>query len=140
MRVASLFYLRQYDNESLEDSTSDSSEKLFQRRRGKGQYVCDFGKGGVHALRHVFFGRKLLLVLWSFCWSWETITIMKDFSAFLGVRRYKNWAYKISFWEYLTIWRPFLQVFPEHRVLHVWSPPWVPFSGYWSQQLQQHMI
>ena len=36
-------------------STSDSSEKLFQRDRGKRQYICDFGKGGVHAINHILF-------------------------------------------------------------------------------------
>ena len=34
-----------------------------------------------------FFGRKFLLVSWSFCKSWETIVTMKDFSAFLDMRR-----------------------------------------------------
>ena len=38
---------------------------------------------------------------------------MKDFSAFLGMRRYKNWAHQISSWKYLTIWRPVLPVFPR---------------------------
>ena len=28
------------------------------------------------------------------------------------MRRYKNWAHKISSWEYLTIWRPVLPGFP----------------------------
>ena len=37
---------------------------------------------------------------------------MKDVSAFLDMRRYKNWAHKISSWEYLTIQRPVLPVFP----------------------------
>ena len=36
---------------------------------------------------------------------------MKDFSAFLDMRRYRHWAHKISFWKYLTIWRPVLPVF-----------------------------
>ena len=34
---------------------------------GQEQYVCDFGKGEVHVVRHVYFFRKFLLVLWSFC-------------------------------------------------------------------------
>ena len=33
-------------------------------------------------------------------------------SAFLDMRRYKNWAHKISSQEYLTIWRPVLPGFP----------------------------
>ena len=30
-----------------------------------------------------------------------------------------------------TIWRPVLPVFPEHRVPHFCSPPWIPFRGWW---------
>ena len=37
------------------DSTSDNSEKLLQRGSGEGQYICDFGEGGVHAMKHIFF-------------------------------------------------------------------------------------
>ena len=35
------------------DSTSDSSEKLLQRRGGMAS-VCDFGEGGLHAVEHIF--------------------------------------------------------------------------------------
>ena len=31
----------------------DSTEKLFQSDRRDGRYVCDFGEGGVHAIRHL---------------------------------------------------------------------------------------
>jgi hypothetical protein len=48
------FYLGQKKDCSLGDSTSDGSEKLLQRGRGDGQYICDFGEGGVHAIRHIF--------------------------------------------------------------------------------------
>ena len=37
------------------DSISDSSEKLLQRGRGEGQYICDFGEGEVHVIKHIFF-------------------------------------------------------------------------------------
>ena len=39
------------------DSTSDNSEKLLQSGRGEGggQHICDFGEGGIHAIKHVFF-------------------------------------------------------------------------------------
>ena len=40
---------------STVDSTSDSSEKLLQRGRKKGQYICDFGEGRVHSIKHIFF-------------------------------------------------------------------------------------
>ena len=44
------------------DSLLDSSEKLLRRGRGEGQYRCDFGEGGAHAIKHIFFCRRLLLV------------------------------------------------------------------------------
>ena len=47
------FYLRQKKDYSLGDSTSDSSKKLFQRGRGDGQYMCDFGEGGAHEIRDI---------------------------------------------------------------------------------------
>ena len=31
------------------------------------------------------------------------------------MRTYKNWAHKISSWEYVTSWRPVLPVFPAQR-------------------------
>ena len=37
-------YLGKNENCSLRDCTSDSSEKLLQRAKGKGQYIGDFGK------------------------------------------------------------------------------------------------
>ena len=42
---------------------------------------------------------------------------MKDFNAFLDLRRYKNWAQKLSSWDYLSIWRPVPPVFLGHRAL-----------------------
>ena len=125
------FYLQQYEDWIQGDSTSDSSEKLFQKGRGKGQYICDFGKGGVHASKHVFC-RKFLLVSRSFCQSQEIIITMKDFSAFLDMRRYKNWADKI--------WGPVLSVFPEDRVLLSPLHPEPLQGGVEGQPLQQHMI
>ena len=47
---------------SLGNSTSESSEKLLQRGKGEGQRVRDFSKGGIHAVMHIFFGRKFLEV------------------------------------------------------------------------------
>ena len=31
-----------------------------------------------------------------FCWSKGAVFTIKDFSAFLDIRRYKNWAYNIA--------------------------------------------
>ena len=47
------------------DSTSDNSEKLLQRGGGGGQHVYDFVERRIHAVRHMFF-QKALLVFWSF--------------------------------------------------------------------------
>jgi len=54
------------------------------------------GKVGVHAIKHIFFVE-------SFCWSHEAFAshkkqlfTMKEFWAFLNMRRYKNWAHQIS--------------------------------------------
>ena len=38
---------------------SDSSQTLLQR----GKYTCDFGEGGVHAIKHIFL-RSMYLFLW----------------------------------------------------------------------------
>ena len=205
------FYLRQNENCSPGDSISDSSEKVLQRSRVKGQCICDFGEGGIHAIEHIFFQKlsashekqswpwrisylsryedvdlkekNALCESWKLSFIWgkmETAALepapqialrncskeagekdsiyvifgegeihamkhffqkasasivksslvkrnsvtMKDFSGFLDMRRCKNWAHKISSWEYLTIWRPVQPLFPEHRGPHVCSPPW----------------
>ena len=49
------FYWGQNEDYSPGDSILDSSEKLLQRGRGEGQYICDFGEGDVHAIKHIFF-------------------------------------------------------------------------------------
>ena len=41
---------------------------------------------------------------------------MKDFSAFLDMRRCMNWTHKIFSSKYLTIWRPVLPVFPRTQI------------------------
>ena len=53
------FYLGQSEDYSPGDSISESSEKLLQSRVG-GQYICDFGEGGVCAIKPMFFCRRLL--------------------------------------------------------------------------------
>ena len=47
--------LGQNEDCNLGDSISDSSEKLLQRGGGEGQYLCDFGEGGIHVIKHIFF-------------------------------------------------------------------------------------
>ena len=36
-----------------QETAFQSSEKLLQRGKEEGQYICDFGDGGVHAAKHV---------------------------------------------------------------------------------------
>ena len=67
---------------------------------------------------------KFLLVMWSSCHH-------EGFSAFLDMKRCKNWAHKIFSRKYLTIWRSVLPVFSEHRVPHFSSPPQSPFKRFW---------
>ena len=62
VRVVIKFFEGQDEDCNLGDSTSDSTEKLLQRGEGEGQYIRDFGKGGVRAIKHIFFCRKFLLV------------------------------------------------------------------------------
>ena len=45
----------QNEDYSSGDSISDSSEKMLQRGRGEGQYICNFGERGVHAIKHILF-------------------------------------------------------------------------------------
>ena len=49
------------EDSSSGDSISDNSEKLLQTGKGKVQCIADFGGGGVHAIRHIYFCRRLLL-------------------------------------------------------------------------------
>ena len=39
------FFPGQNEDDSLGDSTSDSSERLLQRGTEEGQYICDFAEG-----------------------------------------------------------------------------------------------
>ena len=81
--------MEQNEDYSPGDSISDSSEKLLQRGRGEDQYICDFGEGGIHAVKHIYF-LKVSADLVKFCWSRGVVITMKDFRAFLDMRRYKN--------------------------------------------------
>ena len=69
------FYLRQNEGCSLGHRTSGSSEKLHQIGRRGGQYICDFGEGETHAIKHIFFQKvpanlvKLLLVTRNSCYD-----------------------------------------------------------------------
>ena len=56
------FYLGQNEDCSLGDSTSDSSEKLLQRGRGKDSILVALVKGGYRQSSMYFFCRTFLLV------------------------------------------------------------------------------
>ena len=47
------FIWRQNDHCGQRNSTSDNSEKLLQRGRGREVNICDFGEGEVHAIKHL---------------------------------------------------------------------------------------
>ena len=69
---------------------------------GKVRIYVILWKGVVHVINPIFFA--------VFCLSWGAVITMKDFSAFLDTKRYKNWTHKIGSWKYLTIWRLVLPV------------------------------
>ena len=127
------FYLGPNEDCSPGDSISDSSEKRLQRGSGgRSVYMWFWWRRSTCNRAHIFFVQ-------GFCQSRGAVVTIKDFSAFLDMRRYKNWAHKISSWKYLSE-DLFCQFFPEHRVPHFCSPPELLSGGVESQQLQQHMI
>ena len=60
------FYLGQDEDYTVGDSTL---EKLLQRGRREGQYICDSDEGRVHAIKHIFF-------LEGFCQSDEAFPLV----------------------------------------------------------------
>ena len=56
------FIWGQNEDCSSEDSISDSSDKLLQRGSGKDSIYVILVKGGVHAVKRIYFFRKFLLV------------------------------------------------------------------------------
>ena len=105
------FCLGQNEDYGLGGSISDSSEKWG---RGKVSINVILVKGEGHRIKHTFW----------ICYLQGADIAMKDFSAFLDLRRGKNWAHKIFSWKYLTIWRHIWPVFPEHRGPPSLFPPW----------------
>ena len=75
----------QNEDYHLGDSTSDSSERLLQRDRGRRSIYKILVNGEFSAIRHSFYKR----------FSAADI-IMKVFSAFLDTKRCKGWDHKIS--------------------------------------------
>ena len=46
-----------------QETASQISEKLLQRGRGTGQSMWDSGEGRIPVIKHIFFCRRLLLVM-----------------------------------------------------------------------------
>ena len=123
------FYLGPNEDYSQGDSISHRSDKLLQRSgwgdgwgREKSVYMGFWWRGSTCNQAHIFCKRFLP--------SLGAIITMKEFSALLDMRKYKNWAHKISSWKYLSE-ELFCQFFPEHRVPHFCSPLWNTFSRCW---------
>ena len=118
MRAVSCFIWSKMKTASWQTAAQIALRNCSKEVGGR-SYICDFGIGGVHAIKHThthththtyiyIFNKRFLLVSWRLLLAMK-IT-MKDFSAFLDMRRYKDWAYKMVSWKYLTIWRPVLPV------------------------------
>ena len=101
---------------SPRDRILDSSENYSQEVGGKVSTHVILVKGKYMQSSAHFFAE-------GFCWSWEAIITTKDFSAFLGMRRFENWVHKFSSWKDLSEDLPsgFLRC----------SPPWAPLEGCW---------
>ena len=94
----------QNEDYSLGESSSDSSERLLQRGRGEGQYICDFSEGGIHAVKHISLQKVSTSLMKQEHWSGlpfpspsrGTVITIKDFNTFLDMGRYKNWVHKVG--------------------------------------------
>ena len=120
------FYLDQNKDYRQKDNISDSSGKLLWKVRicvilVKVEYM--------HSSMYFVFCFLFLFFVFFFCRRFLLVTV-NDISAFLDMRRYKN--YKTGSRKHLTMWRPVCLFFSEHRVLHSWSRLWTPFRGYWT--------
>ena len=73
----------------------ETAPRVALRNCSKRQFIYDFGEGGICAVKHIFFQKiptslmKLLLVT-------RNSGYHEGFSAFVAMRRYKNWAHKIK--------------------------------------------
>ena len=112
-------------NHSPGSNSSDSSEIPPQRGKGDYQGISDKGEGE-DACSQAHISQKFAAGLMKFTSGHRPHSSLKDFSVSVDMRWCNNWAHKIFSWKYLTIWRPVLPVFPEHRVSLSWSPPWAP--------------
>ena len=68
-------------------------KECLQRGRG-GHRACGFSEGSTCQQVHIF--------VEGFCWPWGAGIPMREFIAFLEMRRYKNWAHKMGSWKYVS--------------------------------------
>ena len=114
-------------------TVASETVKLLQRGGGEGQYRFDFGKGGICAIKYIFF-----FLVDSLCQSHESSASHEKPSSpwrilvYCYMKRYKKWAYKITSWEYLpedlSCQFP---ASPDYRVPYFCSPSWAPLRGCW---------
>lgn len=77
--------------------------QLFQRGKGDGQGICDFGKG---VCAHIFE---------TDCHSKGIDTSVNGLSPFQVWETARNWVHKVFL--KISIQEPVLPVFPEHKIL-----------------------
>ena len=73
------------------DSISDSSENLLQKKQRQRSAYCSETRG-TYDQTHI--------LAEGYCWSQRADVTFNDFTAFLDMRRYKNWACIFS-WKHL---------------------------------------
>ena len=94
-------------------------ETAPKQQRGA-RCTCDFGAGEARAIKDVFLQSLVKPSLVT-----RRVVTMKDFRAFLDMRRYKNWAYQVSSWEDLSC------QFPGAQRARFLLSTLISFSGGW---------
>ena len=111
MRVASsVLFGAKWELQPGRQHLRELGEAAPKRQEEKVSIYMIFAEEGIHAVKHIFF-QKASTSLVNFASHKEQsspwrILVLND--------EIKNWTHKIG-WEYLTIWRPVLPVFP-------WAP------------------
>ena len=106
MHTAWELWVKFYEGYCPRDSISDSFEVLAPKRyRGRSVLYRSLVKRGVC---------RQAGILPEPCSGSSAVDVTaNNFSAFLGMRKCKNWAHKSLLLKNLTIWRPVLPVFPR---------------------------
>ena len=88
------FIWGQNRNCSLGDSTSDGSERLLQRHRGESKIYKILVKGDFNAIKCLLYKRLSA--------TQRADVTMKGFSAFLDMRRFKDWHHEIGIMKLIS--------------------------------------